>query len=194
MDSILTHLSSSPISINKLSGLTGLSPSKLLLMLAGNPQVGSSGDGLVLVDPPAPQVIEVIREVEVVREVRVEVPSSSTENGGKKVRKSKVAPRVEIARKRLLELTDRLEFATKDDMLSLAGDDFDYRDIGRAAEVLIEEGLVKLSLKGRTRCWSKVTQGESQVPHMPEGGLQALLAQLNGELQGEGGEPTVSQE
>ena len=194
MDSILTHLSSSPISINKLSTLTGLTPSKLLLTLAGNPRVGSSGEGLVLIDPPAPQVIEVIREVEVVREVRVEVPSSSTENGGKKVRKSKVAPRVEIARKRLLELTDRLEFATKDDMLSLAGDDFDYRDIGRAAEVLIEEGLVKLSLKGRTRCWSKVTQGESQVPHMPEGGLQALLAQLNGELQGEGGEPGVSQE
>jgi hypothetical protein len=192
MDAILSHLSSSPISINKLSGLTGLTPSNLLLALAGHPRIASSGDGLILVDAPEPQVIEVIREVEVIKEVIKEVPSSSTENA-KKTRRSKVAPRVEVARSRLLDLTGRQELVTKDDMLSLAGEDFDYRDIGRAAESLIAEGLVNLSYKGRTRCWSKVTQGESQVPHLPEGELQNLLAQLNADLQGEGEESTVTQ-
>ena len=133
VNTLLGHLSfTTPTTVYQLTKVTGLSPTKLVLLLAGCAEVKVEGEGLVRVEVPTP----------VVEEVKV-----------RKERVSKVLPRIALAKEKMVELIAKHEVVTKDDMLAVAGEDFGYRDIGTAAQELLAAGVIEVEVDGRLRRW-----------------------------------------
>jgi hypothetical protein len=134
---LIDHLNyETPVTVNALAKLAGLSQTALTLQLVElGGKVGVKDGGLVRLPEPEP----------------VSVTKAPT---GPRGPTAKVAPRLEACRESLLALVEGGP-VTAIDLLKVAEDRFIYTDILLVARTLLADGSIVETRKGRKATWSK---------------------------------------
>ena len=134
---LIAHLSlETPVTVNALAKLTGLSQTALTLKLVElGGRVGVKEGGLVRLPDPEPV-------------------SATKAPVGPRGPTAKVAPRLEACRESLMALIEAGP-VTAIDLLKVSEDRFIYTDILLVARNLIADGTIVETRKGRKATWSK---------------------------------------
>jgi hypothetical protein len=134
---LIDHLNyETPVTVNALAKLAGLSQTALTLQLVElGGKVGVKDGGLVRLPEPEPV-------------------SATKAPTGPRGPTAKVAPRLEACRESLLALVEGGP-VTAIDLLKVAEDRFIYTDILLVARTLLADGSIVETRKGRKATWSK---------------------------------------
>ena len=137
---LIDHLNyETPVTVNALAKLAGLSQTALTLQLVElGGRVGVKDGGLVRLPEPEP----------VTEKAKVVGPRGPT---------AKVAPRLEACRDTLMALIEGGP-VTAIDLLKASEDRFIYTDILLVARTLLSEGSIVETRKGRKASWSKPSE------------------------------------
>lgn len=137
---LIDHLNyETPVTVNALAKLAGLSQTALTLQLVElGGKVGVKDGGLVRLPEPEPVTV-------------TKAPV------GPRGPTAKVAPRLEACRETILALVEGGPVNALD-LLKVADDRFIYTDILLVARTLISEGAIVESRKGRKASWSKPSE------------------------------------
>lgn len=141
MSNIIEQLNSeTPVTLNALMKATGLTQTGLTLALVGlGGQVAVKDGGLVLAPPPA--------------------PAAPADRGPMLVGQVGRRPKAErlneiaICRELIIDTIRNVGSTTAPSLHRDCGFSVDYRNIHRAAEVLVADGIIQEVVKGRTRHW-----------------------------------------
>ena len=137
---LIAHLSlETPITVNALAKLTGLSQTALTLALVElGGRAGVKDGGLVRLPEPEPVTV-------------------ASKTVGPRGPTAKVLPRLEACRESLMALIEAGP-VTAIDLLKVAEERFLYTDILLVARTLLSEGSIVETRKGRKASWSRPSE------------------------------------
>lgn len=137
---LIAHLSlETPITVNALAKLTGLSQTALTLALVElGGRAGVKDGGLVRLPEPEPVTV-------------------ASKTVGPRGPTAKVLPRLEACRESLMALIE-VGPTTAIDLLKVADERFLYTDILLVARTLLADGSIVETRKGRKASWSKPSE------------------------------------